>query len=201
MSLVTQNIWCVGRNYADHAKEMNAPIPKAPLIFLKSAGCLNSSSKIQLPSWSKEIHHEVELALMIDDSLNISHVTLALDLTARDAQAAAKISGQPWTLAKSFTGACPIGSWLSILDLDPLETLQLSLKKNGSVMQTGHVTDMIFKPQILLDYIKLHFPLSAGDIVLTGTPGGVGPILSGNNLVAELQSQGLTLLTCHWDVI
>lgn len=201
MNLKPENIWCVGRNYADHAKEMNAPVPKTPLIFLKSPGCLNPNSKIEIPAWSKQVDHEIEIALRLDESLNISHITLALDLTARDAQEVAKKAGQPWSLAKSFKGACPIGLWLSILDIEDFESMHLSLKKNKTMVQASSVREMIFKPQTLVDYIKKHFPLSPGDIILTGTPGGVGPIQSGDNLVGELRSEMRSLLTCHWDVI
>lgn len=201
LKLKPENIWCVGRNYADHAKEMNAPIPKSPILFLKSPGCLNSSSKIELPNWSKQVDHEIEMALRIDESLNISHITLALDLTARDAQEVAKKAGQPWTLAKSFTGACPIGSWLSVLDIDDFESLEISLSKNKTVVQSSSLSQMIFKPKKLVEYIQQHFPLSAGDIILTGTPGGVGPIQSGDSLVGELHTKSRSLLTCHWDVI
>ncbi len=201
MKFQPENIWCVGRNYADHAKEMQAAVPKSPLIFLKSAGCLNSSSKVNLPTWSQEIHHEIELALLIDDNFLVSHVTLALDLTARDAQEFAKKSGGPWTLAKSFRGACPIGSWLSVLDCEDLNDLRLTLTKNKSVVQSSPTANMIFKPHILIQYIKQHFPLAPGDIILTGTPAGVGPIYSGDILLGELQGSNRTLLTCHWDVI
>ena len=199
--LKPENIWCVGRNYADHAKEMNAPIPKSPIIFLKSPGCINAGSKIELPVWSQQVDHEIEIALLIDESLNISHVTLALDLTARDAQELAKKAGQPWTLAKSFKGACPIGLWLSVLDIEDLESLQLSLKKNNSLVQAAGAADMIFKPKMLVEHIKQHFPLTPGDIILTGTPSGVGPMQSGDSLLGELRTTNRSLLTCHWDVI
>jgi 2-keto-4-pentenoate hydratase/2-oxohepta-3-ene-1,7-dioic acid hydratase in catechol pathway len=198
---ITQNIWAVGRNYADHAKEMNAPVPKTPMFFLKSGGCLNSGTKIELPKWSNNIHHEIEIALFVDDKLNFSHITLALDLTARDAQETAKKAGQPWTLAKSFTGACPVGNWISLLDVGPFEQLRFDLKKNKTVVQAGKSSDMIFKPSQLLEFVKNHYPLSPNDIILTGTPEGVGPLASGDLLQAELRSEKQSLLTCHWDVI
>ena len=197
----TQNIWCVGRNYAAHAKEMKAAVPTTPLFFLKSGNCLNPTSKIQLPSWSQDIHHEIEIAFLLDESLSFSHVSLALDLTARDIQEAAKKSGQPWTLAKSFKEACPIGSWISILDIKDLHLLSFTLKKNGAVVQHGYLNDMIFKPAELLHFVKNHFPVTAKDIVLTGTPEGVGQILSGDILEAQLHSEKQLLLTCHWDVL
>ncbi len=201
MKSQTQNIWCVGRNYAAHAKEMKAAVPTTPLFFLKSGNCLNPTSKIHLPAWSKDVHHELEIAFLLDESLSFSHVTLALDLTARDTQEVAKKSGQPWTLAKSFKEACPIGSWISILDIKDLHLLSLTLKKNGQVVQYGYVKDMIFNPSELLDFVKTHFPVTAQDVVLTGTPEGVGQVQSGDILEAQLHSEKQLLLTCHWDII
>lgn len=198
---LTQNIWAVGRNYQAHAKEMNAPVPKSPLFFLKSGGCLNSGSKIELPKWSNDIHHEIEIAFRVDDKLSFSHVTLALDLTARDHQETAKKAGQPWTLAKSFTGACPIGNWISILDITDVNALKFDLKKNNAIAQAGSASDMVFNPSQLLEFVKNHFPLAPNDIILTGTPEGVGPLRSGDLLQAQLHSEKHTLLTCHWDVI
>ncbi|MBC7467154.1 MAG: fumarylacetoacetate hydrolase family protein [Bdellovibrio sp.] len=197
----TQNIWAVGRNYAAHAKEMHAPVPKTPLFFLKSGGCLNSGSSIELPKWSQDVHHELEIAFLVDENLNFSHLTLAIDLTARDHQEAAKKAGQPWTLAKSFAGACPIGSWISILDAGDLTLLNFKLTKNKITVQEGVATDMIFNPSQLLEFVKNHFPLSPNDIILTGTPEGVGKVVSGDMLQAELYSEKQSLLACHWDVI
>ncbi len=202
MSLqLTKNIWAVGRNYVAHAKEMNAVIPEKPLIFLKSGNCLNPSSIIKLPTWSNEIHYELEIAFRLDESLSFSHVSLALDLTARDAQKNAKNNGEPWTLAKSFNGACPIGSWISISDIADINTLNFKLIKNKNLVQHGQAQDMIFKPLALLSYVKNHFPLSAYDILITGTPDGVGPLASGDILEAQLSDDQQLLLTCHWDVI
>lgn len=201
MIKATQNIWCVGRNYALHAKEMNAPVTTTPMIFLKSGSCLNPTSVIELPNWSSEIHYETELALLIDENLSFSHASLGLDLTARDAQEKAKKSGQPWTLAKSFKGSCPIGSWISILDTGGTQTLEFTLEKNAARVQLGAVAEMIFNPEQLLEFIKLHFPIRPNDIVLTGTPAGVGPLAAGDILQAELRSGKHALLTCHWDVL
>lgn len=196
-----RSIWAVGRNYALHAAEMKAEVPQQPFFFLKSGACIDSSSRIRLPAWSSEVHHELEIALWIDESLNFSHVTLALDLTARDAQNLAKSKGQPWTLAKSFTGACPLGPWLNLGELAAPETLACELRKNGRPVQQGRWADMLFKPAELLDYAKKHYPLGAHDVLLTGTPAGVGPLRSGDSLDAVLQSEGREILACHWDVI
>lgn len=195
-----KNIWAVGRNYADHAVEMKAEVPKSPFFFLKAGSTSESGSKITLPSWSKEVHHELEIAYRIDENLSLSHITLALDLTARDAQTEAKSKGLPWTLAKSFSGSCPIGSWIDLNEISTHDGLEIELKKNGHVVQSGHFNQMIFKPDTLLQFLKEHFPLQASDVLLTGTPAGVGPIISGDLLEATLRGNNHTLLTCLWDV-
>jgi len=203
-SKLIRNIWCVGRNYAEHAQEMKAEIPQTPLIFLKAGSCLNAGSLIHLPEWSNDIHHELEIAFWIDEHFKFSHVTLALDLTARDVQAKAKEKGQPWTLAKSFTGACPIGTWISLDSGIEIKNLGLELKINGETKQKGAVTEMLFEPYALLNYVKHHFPLTAHDVLLTGTPAGVGPIRPGDQLEASLfdtsSAHKQAILTCHWDV-
>lgn len=198
-----KNIWAVGRNYAEHAAEMQAPYvspPSVPFFFLKAGSSSESGSKIKRPSWSKNVHHELEIAYRIDENLSLSHVTLALDLTARDAQAEAKAKGLPWTLAKSFTGSCPIGAWIDLRDIPSPDSLEIELKKNKKVVQTGHLNQMIFKPDTLLQYLKKHFPIEPSDVLLTGTPAGVGPLAAGDFLEATLRADSHTLLTCLWDV-
>lgn len=196
-----QNIWCVGRNYLDHAKEMQSEVPKVPLFFLKSGASLNPSPKIELPNWSNEIHYELEAAFLLDENLCFSHISLALDLTARDIQTTAKKAGHPWTLAKSFKDACPVGSWLSLDGLYDVLTLDMKLIVNNAQKQSSPLSAMIFKPEQLLDYAKQHFPLQPHDIILTGTPAGVGPLRLGDSLEATLSEGKRTLLTCLWDVV
>ncbi len=200
-SVLTKNIWAVGRNYANHAHEMKAEIPTEPFFFLKAGTSIETGSKIALPTWSDDVQHEIEIALWIDENLNYSHFSLALDLTARDAQNAAKAKGLPWTLAKSFSGACPLGPWISLNEISDIATLSFELTKNNQSVQNGHASAMIFKPQQLLNYLKLHFPLAPYDVVLTGTPEGVGRIIKGDTLTAILQNRNHKVLTCHWDVI
>ena len=200
MSAHVRNIWAVGRNYLEHAKEMNAEIPKTPLFFLKAGSCIETSSQIQLPHWSNDVHHELELALWLDSELKASHISLALDLTARDAQSLAKAKGLPWTQAKSFKAACPLGPWVPLEDLS-LPTLHFSLEKNGKIVQQGQYADMIFKPERLIEHVKNFYPVCPHDVILTGTPEGVGPLKSGDTLRALLQSENREILACHWDVI
>lgn len=196
-----QNIWAVGRNYVEHAAEMKAEVPKEPMFFLKAGSCIETSSQISLPVWSKDIHYELELAYWIDENLNLSHLTLALDLTARDAQSLAKSKGQPWTQAKSFKAACPMGSWVSLQDIGKPDDLVFRLFKNNQAVQVGLFKDMVFKPSDLLNYVKNFYPVCPYDVILSGTPAGVGPVKSGDTLKAVLQSENREILTCHWDVI
>lgn len=191
-----QNIWAVGRNYSDHAKEMGQPIPAEPMIFLKSGGCLVQGD-FKLPTFSNEIHHELELAVQFDDQLNVSAATLALDLTARDLQAKLKSQGHPWTLAKSFRNACPVGTFFKVNSLKELENLTFSLKVNGEVRQSASTRDMIFKIADLAKYIVERFPVQPGDLLLTGTPAGVGPIKTGDKLEAEIPQK----LRVSWRIL
>ncbi len=192
-----QNIWAVGRNYARHAAEMKADIPTEPLFFLKAGSCLHLENKINLPAWSKEINYELELAFLIDENLNFSHLTLALDLTARDQQALAIKNGTPWTLSKSFKQSCPIATWIK---LDEMENFKFYLEKNNQKVQQGSLNEMLFKPVQLLNYAKDHFPIIKNDILLTGTPEGVGPLQMGDKLNAKLFSelQNKEILNTNW---
>lgn len=206
--MTTKNIWAVGRNYIDHAKEMNAEIPTEPLIFLKAGSTLNTNSKIILPKWSEQVHHEIEIALKVDADLNFCAIALAIDLTARDLQAQAKKNGAPWTQSKSFSGACPVSAWIPIKDIENLaKHLSFALLKNNQLVQAAKMTEMIFSAPVILDYIKKYFPLCENDIILTGTPAGVAQLRSGDQIVANLyntlQQSGTELspvLSCHWDV-
>ncbi|MFN3454497.1 MAG: fumarylacetoacetate hydrolase family protein [Pseudobdellovibrio sp.] len=201
---IVRNIWAVGRNYADHAKELNNEVPTTPLIFLKSGNCITSSSLLHLPSWSKVVHHEIELAFWLDENMEFSHFTLALDLTARDAQTEAKQKGHPWTLAKSFTGSCPLAPWISLTEISSLDDIEFDLKINGAVRQMGRFTDMLLKPKTLLKHIRDHYPVTPYDVILTGTPSGVASLKSGDRLEASIsdksQSKQQPLLICHWDI-
>jgi 2-keto-4-pentenoate hydratase/2-oxohepta-3-ene-1,7-dioic acid hydratase in catechol pathway len=177
--ILIQNIWCVGRNYSLHAKELNNPIPERPMFFLKSGACVVFPwEKIKLPSWSKNIHFESELALKFDQNLELSHYTYALDLTARDIQAQAKAKGHPWTLAKSFSQSCPIGDFFEYHE----EVKFFESCLNGKRVQTGKIADMIFPIGVLKKFVLEHFPVQPGDLLLTGTPAGVGKIDGGDEI-------------------
>jgi acylpyruvate hydrolase len=197
-----KNIWAVGRNYEEHAKELgNAPAAAGtpPLIFLKSGGTVVPNSReIHLPSWSNDIHHEAEIALRLkfgsDQKLTVDAFTIALDLTARDIQAQLKKNGQPWTLAKSFKESCPLGDWVSTSKLGrtddeilkALGDLEFTLKVNDQQRQHGFTRDMVHRVENLLAYIAERFPVQDGDVLLTGTPAGVAALKAGDQIVAEI---------------
>ncbi len=178
-------IWCVGRNYAEHAKELGNEVPKEPLFFIKSEACLKKDTPIRKMPTAKSLHYELEIALLLDDKLTPSRIGLALDLTDRVRQNEAKKEGSPWTLAKSFIGSCPISPWI---EFDPKESYSLELQINGQTKQKGGFSEMVYKPDQLLSYLKAHYPVLPGDILLTGTPAGVGELKSGDKLTGFLKN-------------
>ncbi len=193
--MIIRNIWAVGRNYADHAKELGNAVPARPLIFLKAGSSASvNSTEIELPFWAEEIHHEVELALKFNSFLQISEAAIALDLTDRKEQSEAKKSGLPWTLAKSFHNACAVSAFFSVKKLNELEDLRIRLWVNDELKQDGRTSQMIFSLQTVLDYVKLHFPVCSGDLLLTGTPSGVGPLQPGDRVKAEIEG----MITHTW---
>lgn len=180
--------WCVGRNFSDHAAELGNPVPEKPLIFLKSGGCLQPTPELSFPSFCDEIHHEIEIVLFMGKDLIPSHWTLGLDLTERKIQNELKQMGQPWELCKSFIGAAALGPWQELTDLAQLENLEFTLSINGVQKQRGLASNMIFKFDKLIQYLKDHFPLAPGDAIFTGSPAGVGPLKSGDLLDAAADS-------------
>lgn len=187
MTNLIRNIWAVGRNYSEHAKELGNEVPTTPLFFLKAGSTASvAADEIILPAWSEDIHHEIELALQFDDELQVRKACIALDLTERKKQSELKAKGQPWTLAKSFTGACPLSAFFAVGSWDELQDLSLVLKVNGEVRQEGSTAQMIFPPKKLIDYARQHYPVCSGDLLLTGTPAGVGPLRPGDFVEAEI---------------
>lgn len=195
-----RNIWAVGRNYADHAKELGNAVPTAhvdPMIFLKAGtSAVPNGQAFRLPAFSQDIHHETEIALRFGAGLEFTDITIALDLTARDIQAKLKTQGHPWTLAKSFQASCPIGPLKPLPSGINLGDLHFSLRVNGELRQKGHTADMIHPIETLRRYVIERFPVVEGDLLLTGTPAGVAPLRSGDRLEAEISG----ILTAHWQI-
>ncbi len=181
LDLPLGTIWCVGRNYAEHAKELGNAVPSAPVIFLKPASSVMlSGGVLRLPADSKRVDHEVELvaARAADGSLRAA---VGIDFTARDLQNEIKKKGLPWTLAKGRPGFAALGPFV------PLELpTTLTLSVNGSIRQTGTTADMIFPVPRIFDYLDENYGRSPGDIVFTGTPSGVGPVAAGDRVEAVL---------------
>jgi len=197
------NIWCVGLNYAEHVKELGSvAATNNPLIFLKAgSSMLANGAELLLPSWSENVHHEVELAIEVDANLQPVRGAVSLDLTARDVQTQLKKAGWPWTLAKSFPGSTPVGTPFSLTGLD-VQKLELRLTVNGAVRQQSSTALMLFDVKTLLKYIKDHLPVVPGDLVLTGTPHGVSALSPGDKLVAEvLSADGKVLSEGSWQVV
>lgn len=184
-------IYCVGRNYADHAKELGNKVPEKPIIFFKPpASIVKSGEKVILPSFSNNVQYEVELALFIGVNFEVTHFTVANDLTCRDQQKLAKENGTPWSLAKGFKQSCGLGPWLPVSILEKknmnLQNLELRLYQNNQLRQQGFTKDMIFPIDKIISYVRDAFPLEPGDIILTGTPSGVGQINPGDIIMAEI---------------
>ena len=187
----------MGRNYADHAKELGNEVPGSPLLFIKPATAMVAMTEpVALPEGFGACHHELEMALLIGQPLTkaapdqcraaIAGIGLALDLTLRELQDELKKKGHPWERAKAFDGACPLSEFAAFDQNLDFASLTLRLTRNGGVQQQGSCGDMLFSVENLLSEISHSFTLMPGDVVLTGTPAGVGPLSSGDQLVAEL---------------
>lgn len=189
-------ILCVGRNYAAHAKEMGAAVPKEPLLFLKPpSSLLAHEGTLVLPRQSRRVEYEAELAVIVGERAKdvrpedaLSHVfgyTCACDVTARDLQ---RSDGQ-WSRAKGFDGFCPLGPWIET-ELDPSD-LRVVCRVNGETKQDARTSAMIFPVRALLSYMSEAMTLEPGDVLLTGTPEGVGPLASGDRLEVEIEGIGV----------
>lgn len=198
-------IICIGRNYADHAREMgHDPTREPPFFFFKPITALARDGNFVMPQYSREVHHELEMLIALDQGgRNLSEQQarncvggfgLGLDMTCRDIQRQAKEAGRPWELAKGFDGSAPctaIGQG-SFDDLERLGTMTLT--RNGELVQKGHWRDMIWSIPELLQHISRHIALQPGDLIFTGTPAGVGPVEVGDRLEARMEGFPKSLL-------
>ncbi|NMT64565.1 fumarylacetoacetate hydrolase family protein [Marinobacter orientalis] len=190
-------IVCIGRNYAEHARELNNPVPDEPLLFIKPAtSAVHITRPLDFPRDRGEVHFETELAVLIGRPLTNASASeaegailgygLALDLTLRDLQSRLKEKGQPWERAKAFDGACPLSPFVSVERLRR-DHLTFTLEINRERQQTGDTRDMLNPIVPLIAHMSSQFTLMPGDVVLTGTPKGVGPLASGQILSLELE--------------
>lgn len=192
-------IICIGRNYADHAKEMNSPVPEAPMFFMKpDTAVLKDGNEFYLPDFSNDIHYECELVVRVNKvGKNIqekfahkyySEVTLGIDFTARDLQSVCKEKSHPWEIAKAFDNSAALSN--QFISVDQLSNpITFEFQKNGETVQKGTTDDMIFTIDRLIAHISKFITLKVGDLIFTGTPAGVGPITIGDRLEGFLEGK------------
>jgi 5-carboxymethyl-2-hydroxymuconate isomerase len=199
-------IICIGQNYAEHAKEINFEIPKSPVFFLKpSSAIIYRGEQIVLPTISNEVHHEVELTVLIGKNgksipreTALKHVAgygVGLDMTLRDVQLEAKKKGFPWTLAKGFDTAAPLSEFVPAVAIGDPNSLNIQLKVNGTVRQSAGTGKLIFPVQALISYISQFITLERGDVIFTGTPEGVSQVNHNDLLEATLLNSSGNILT------
>lgn len=190
-------ILCIGRNYAEHIKELGNETPDAPVVFMKPAtAVIGDGETIIIPPYSRECHHEAELALLIGrggkdipPERALEHVAgygVAIDLTLRDVQAELKKKGLPWEIAKGFDTSCPLSSFVPADRVADPHDLRITLRVNGEMRQDGSTSLMIHRIPQILSYMSGVFTLEPGDVILTGTPAGVGPLVAGDAVEAEV---------------
>ncbi len=198
-------IFCIGRNYADHAKELNNPVPAEPIIFMKPPTALVVNNKpFYYPNFTQDLHYEGEIVLRVCKNgrsvqPEFAHryydaVAFGIDFTARDVQERLKQKGHPWELAKAFDHSAPISPWIPLEELPNPKDIHFQLKKNGQLVQDGHTRDLLFSFEALIVHISRYFTLQKSDLIFTGTPAGVGPVQSGD--VLEGFIEGRHMLTC-----
>ncbi|MCB8815164.1 fumarylacetoacetate hydrolase family protein [Desulfosporosinus shakirovi] len=196
-----KNIICVGRNYVQHAHELNNAVPQVPLLFTKPTHSLAEAngSEIIFPGDRGEIQYEAELVfhlnrryepgIKVDDL--VDQMAIGIDFTLRDVQTELKGKGYPWVLAKGFMNSAVITSWKPFVGLKALTELDFSLEKNGQEVQRGNMKNVIFDLPTIIEYTARHLGLDRGDIIFTGTPAGVGPVLDGDRFVCKLADKEL----------
>jgi len=196
-------IVAVGRNYAEHARELGNEVPDEPVLFMKPESALvTGGAPFPYPAFSSDAHFEIEVVLRIcrrasnlasGESAGVyDAMTVGIDFTARDVQSKLKAKGLPWEMAKAFDGSAILGEWVEVPAKGPIE---FSLTKNGETVQQGTTADMLHGFDSLLHHVTRYFTLEPGDLVFTGTPAGVGPVVRGDLLEGFLE--GEKLLTCE----
>jgi len=196
-----RRVYCIGRNYAAHAIEMgHDPDREPPFFFQKNPNNLDTTGKFPYPPKTSDVHHEIEMAVMLKSGgTNISienaldHVfgyALSLDMTRRDLQGAQKKLGRPWEIGKAFEQSAPVGEIHTVADVGHPDQGLVELKVNGEVKQTGDLNQMIWKVPEMISYLSDYFELAAGDVILSGTPAGVGPVVKGDSMEITVEPLG-----------
>jgi 5-carboxymethyl-2-hydroxymuconate isomerase len=194
-------IVCLARNYAEHARELGNETPAAPVLFMKPASSVIADGEtVRIPVYSQECHYEVELALLVGKQCRAATVDMALeyvagygvsiDMTLRDVQNQLKAKGLPWEIAKGFDTACPLSDFVPASAVTDPHSLNLKLAVNGESRQDGLSSDMINRIPQIIAHISAIFTLEPGDVILTGTPAGVGQVRAGDVITAEIVTVG-----------
>lgn len=196
-----RRVYCIGRNYAAHAVEMgHDPDREPPFFFQKNPDDLNSSGEFPYPPQSTDVHHEAEVAVFLKKGgTNISledaldHVygyALCLDMTRRDLQGVAKKMGRPWEIGKAFEASAPVGPVHTVEEIGHLSEGKLTLNVNGELKQEGDLNQMIWKVPEMISYLSEYYTLAPGDVILSGTPAGVGPVSKGDEMTMSVDGLG-----------
>jgi len=199
-------IVCLARNYAEHARELGNETPAAPVLFMKPAtSVIGDGGTVRIPAYSRECHYEVELAVLIgrecravaaEDAMEcVAGYGTAIDMTLRDVQNALKAKGLPWEIAKGFDSACPLSDFVPAAAVEDPHNLRLRLSVNGEPRQDGSSADMIHRVPQIIAHVSAIFSLEPGDVILTGTPAGVGQVVAGDVMQADIE--GVAGLTIH----
>ena len=195
-------IIAIGRNYAEHAKELNNPVPIVPVIFMKpDTALLKDNKPFYHPEFSTDIHHEIELVLKISKegkhvaekfaSNYFDEIALGVDFTARDLQQKHKEKGLPWELAKAFDNSAPVSKFLPKSQFPDVKNLNFRLELNGNTVQAGNTKDLLFSFESIIAFVSKYITLKKGDLIFTGTPQGVGKINVGDHLAGYLEEEKL----------
>jgi 2-keto-4-pentenoate hydratase/2-oxohepta-3-ene-1,7-dioic acid hydratase in catechol pathway len=200
-------IFCIGRNYGEHAAELKNDIPDAPVVFMKPPTALLTENKpFYYPNFTKDLHYECEIVLRMGKngksvspkfaSTYIEAITVGIDFTARDLQEQQKQKKLPWEIAKAFDHSAVIGQWQKWEEYSQLPSLEFSLQQNNHLVQQGNTADLLFSFESIISYISTYFTINMGDLIFTGTPKGVGPVTIGDTLQAKLFDKELL----HFDI-
>jgi acylpyruvate hydrolase len=195
-------IICIGRNYADHAKELHNEVPSDPVIFMKSKNALLIPDKpLYYPEFTDDLHYECELVVKINKNGKYiqekfarkyyNEVSVGLDFTARDLQQKQKEKGLPWEIAKAFDASAAVGRFVTLPEDKKIQDLHFQLRLNDRVVQEGHTAQMIFGVNRIVEYVSQFFTLNIGDLIFTGTPAGVGPVNVYDRLEGFLEGEQL----------
>lgn len=195
-------IICIGRNYIDHAKELQNEVPSEPVVFMKpDTALLPKRNPFFIPDFSKDVHHELELVVRINKvgksiEERFAHryydeITVGIDFTARDVQQKCKTKGLPWERAKAFDGSAPVGKFMPLPKGKNVQDLSISMTKNGKIVQKANTKDMLFTVDRLISEVSQFITLKIGDLIFTGTPAGVGPVAIDDQLECFLEGKSL----------